>query len=837
MPPIPAPSPEQWRLSAGEVRARFDPVQLPFETTAELPYEESVIGQERAVRAMDFGLHIQDHGYNIFVCGIPGTGKSTIIKSMIRQVAETRPTPGDWCYVHNFRDPDHPRALSLPPGKGREFQRDMEHLITSLKEEFPRVFQSKDYEEQREHIEEEFSKARDALSEKLDAQAKEHGFLVKGTRVGIILVPLHKGEPLNPEQFEALPENVREEIQQKEKAVREEVANFLDRVRALREEMAEKIAQLNLQVALYTSEHLFDSLRTKYQPFPKVVDYLQAVQQDVLENVQDFLAEQHESAAPMPVPGLELEPARRAMIRYAVNVVVDNSATRGAPFVEETNPTYNNLIGRIEKKAHLGFLYTDFTLIKAGSILQANGGYLLVNALDVLQSPFAWNALKRIVMKRELKIEDIAETYGFAAASGIKPEPIPITLRVILVGSPYLFYLLQEYEEDFPRIFKVKADFDVQQNLRDQSPLQYSFFIARLCKDKGLLHFDRGAVAAVLEQAARWVDHQKKLSLRFGDLSDLLHESSFWAAREGKSLVSRSHVQRAIKEWIHRSNLLEERIQDLIAEGTLMVDVSGAVAGQINGLSVYDLGGFSFGRPSRITARVFLGQTGIVNIEREAKLSGKTHSKGVLILSGLLGGRYARDIPLSLSASIGFEQSYGEVEGDSASAAELIALLSAIAGIPLRQDLAITGSINQRGELQAIGGVNEKIEGFFATCNALGMTGTQGVIIPRRNAQHLMLKEEVVEAIDAGRFHVYAVYTVDEALEILTGLPAGELQPDGTYPDGTVNAAVLGTLHDMDARLRALESKGATGFPSESLEEEEEEEEGEEENGEEDKSH
>ncbi|MBI2778745.1 MAG: AAA family ATPase [Gammaproteobacteria bacterium] len=796
----------RWELSSAELRARFDAVQLPFETTAELSVEEFIIGQERAVRAVDFGLQIKDHGYNIYASGIPGTGKNTILKSMIKQVSETQPTPDDWCYVHNFQDTDRPRALSLAAGKGREFQRDMAHLIASLKEEFPRVFQSKDYEEQRRELEEGFSNAREDLSGELDQKAAERNFLIKSTRAGIILVPLDKGEPMKTEQFAALPPETQAEIQYKEKALREDIATFLERVRALREEVDQKIDELNIRVALYTSQHLFENLKEKYRPFAKVMDYIEAVQQDVLANFHDFLSEPE---APLQLPGMAEEPVRRPMIRYAVNVVVDNSGRQGAPLIEESNPTYNNLVGRIEKKAHLGFLYTDFTLIKAGSILQANGGYLLVNVLDVLRSPFAWDALKRIIKMREAKIEDIAETYGFIASAGIKPEVIPISLRVILVGSPYLYYLLQAYDEEFPGIFKVKADFDVQQNRKDDTPLQYSRFIARLCKDEGLPHFERDACAAVLEQASRWVDHQKKLSLRFSDLSDLIRESGYWTQRDGKALVSRVHVQKAIDEWIYRSNLLEERIHELITEGTLMVDVTGAVVGQINGLSVYDLGGFSFGRPARITARVFLGEEGVVNIEREAKLSGKTHSKGVLILSGFLGGRYARDIPLSLSASLGFEQSYGEVEGDSASAAELIALLSALADIPIRQDIAITGSINQRGEIQAIGGANEKIEGFYTVCKALGMTGTQGVIIPRRNVQHLMLKEEVVKAVADGRFYIYAVSTVDEALQILTGCPAGELQADGSYPEGTVNAAVLARLQKMGERLRALVKKGA----------------------------
>lgn len=794
---------KRWEVSSDGLRARFDPNQLPFTSTEELVPQDAVIGQERAVRAMDFGLQVQDRGYNIFVSGVPGTGKNTIVKSMIRRVAETQPTPEDWFYVNNFQDPDRPKALSLPAGRGREFQRDMERLIAALRAELPKVFQSKEYEDQRRLLEENFSKARDSLTSQLEEQARDYGFTIKSTPLGMMVVPVVKGRPLEAEQLETLDARTRAEIERKEKELHEHLHTFVQQVRALREDMNQKIEGLDRQAVHYASEHAFESLRQKYRTFPKIMEYIQAVQQDVLENFKDFLSEQETT---FRIPGMEVESPRKTMTRYAVNVVVDHSGTKGAPLVEEVNPTYNNLVGRIEKKGRLGTLYTDLTMIKAGSLLQANGGYLVLNVLDVIRSPFSWDALKRVIKNQEVKIEDIGELYGVIASAGIKPEPIPARLRVILIGNPLIYYLLHAYDEDFGKLYKVKVDFDVQQDRGAESPIQYARFIARLCRDEELIHLDRTAVAAVFEQTSRWADHQKKVSLRFSDLADLVREASYWARQDGKKLVSRPHVQKAVEEKAYRSNLLEERIRELITEGTLMVDVAGAVVGQVNGLSVYDLGDFSFGRPSRITARVFLGQSGIVNIEREAKLSGKTHSKGVLILSGYLGGRYARDLPLSLSASLCFEQSYGEIEGDSASATELTALLSSLSDIPVHQGIAITGSVNQRGELQAVGGVNEKIEGFYAVCKALGLTGEQGVIIPQKNVKNLMLKEEVVEAAASGRFHVYAASTVDEAMEVLTGTPAGVLQPDGTYPAATINAAVMKRLAEMGEKLRALEA-------------------------------
>jgi lon-related putative ATP-dependent protease len=490
--------------------------------------------------------------------------------------------------------------------------------------------------------------------------------------------------------------------------------------------------------------------------------------------------------------------------RYRVNVLVDNLKTKGGPVVEEANPTYNNLVGRMERKARFGVSYTNFTMIKTGSVLQANGGYLIMNALDVLRSPFAWDALKRIIKKSEVKIEDIAELYGITTA-GIKPDPIPVSVKVIMLGGPWLYYLLYYYDEDFRSIFKVKSDFDTQMAGSRGDAQRYANFVGAMAADENLLPFTREAVAAVIDYAGRLAEKKGKLSLRFSDISDLVREASFWASKEGAGTVDPAHVDKALDEKVYRANLLEERIQELLADGTIMVDVAGSVTGQVNGLSVYDLGDFSFGKPSRITARAYLGKAGVVDIEREAKLSGRIYNKGVLILSGYLGGKYAQDRSLSLSASIAFEQSYGDIEGDSASTAELVSLLSAVAEVPVRQDLAITGSINQKGEVQPIGGVNEKIEGFFAVCKARGLTDTQGVVIPKINLKNLMLKKEVVQAVKDGKFQVYAVASADEAISILTGMPAGERQPDGTWPEGSFNFLVDKRLKDIAKKLKTDE--------------------------------
>jgi lon-related putative ATP-dependent protease len=691
-----------WEVPPQELRVHLDSERLPFETTEELPALESVTGQARAMRALDFGLQIRGQGYHLYVAGEPGTGRASIVKASIARLAEGQPTPQDWCYVYNFRDPDRPQALPLPAGQAREFQRDMEHWVASVRRD---------------------------------------------------------------------------------------------------------LAQLNHHLVQSITEPPLERLREKYQTLAKVLAYLQDVHQDILEHGHAFL----DALEPEPlsqIPGTEREPIRQFMTRYRVNVVIDNGRARGAPVVEEADPTYGRLLGRLERETRFGTLSTDFTLIKAGALLQANGGYLVLNAPDVLKDPYAWDALKHALKGRTVRIADPCERDGVMASVGIQPEPIPLQVRVVLVGSPLLYSLLQSTDEDFGEIFKVKVEFDIQQNRTEEASLQYSRFIAGLCREEGLLHFDRGAVAAVLEQASRWAEHQQKLSLRFGDLADLIREASYWACQEGQRYVARAHVHTAVAEQHARSNLLEERLRELIAEGTLLVDVAGAVVGQVNGLPLLDLGDASCSIPSRITARVFLGEGGIIDIEREVELSEETHSKGVLILGGYLGGRYAHDVPLSLSATICFEQTYAEIQGDSAAAAELVALLSGLAELPIRQGIAMTGSVNQRGELQPIGGVNEKIEGFYAVCKTLGLTGEQGVIIPRQNIRHLMLQEEVTEAVAAGQFHVYAVSSIDEAIEILTGHPAGELQPDGTYPAESVNARVLQRLQEMAGRLSALERPG-----------------------------
>jgi lon-related putative ATP-dependent protease len=610
-----------------------------------------------------------------------------------------------------------------------------------------------------------------------------------------------KGKPLQQHELDNLTPEQRHELEEREKKVDAEIRDFLAKARQLDKEAHEKVHELNRRVAHFSMGHQLEDLREKYRENPRIPEYLAEVEEDILGNLREFLGQTQE--LPFQIEGMD---KASFLDRYKVNVIVDNAETKGGPVVEEANPTYSNIVGRIERKARFGAFYTNFMMIRSGSVLQANGGYLVLNALDVLRNPFTWDALKRIIKKNEVKIEDVTELYGLATG-GLKPEPIPVSLKIIMLGSPWLYYLLYYYDEDFREIFKVKSDFDTQTKSSRDEKMRYANFVGNLVKNDGLLPFDRGAVAGIVDYAVRLTEKKEKLSLRFSDLTDLVREASYWAAKTGSATVTAGHVDKALDEKIYRADLIDERIQELYTDGTIMVDVAGAVPGQVNGLSVYDIGDFAFGKPSKITARVYLGKGGVIDIEREAKLSGRIYNKGVLILSGYLGGTYAQDKPLSLSASLAFEQSYGDIEGDSASAAELVALISGIAEVPVKQNIAITGSVNQKGEIQPIGGVNEKIEGFFAVCRNRGLTGDQGVIIPQINVKNLMLKKEVVDAVKDGKFRIYAIKNVHEAIEILTDLPAGERRTDWTWPEGTINFLVDKRLKEMAKKLKA-EDKG-----------------------------
>jgi lon-related putative ATP-dependent protease len=789
---------DKFKLPVSMLVPSVDAARLGFEDTGELDPLDETIGQERAVEALEFGLEMNSPGFNIYVAGPVGTGKATLVRHMVRRLAQAAPAPPDWCYVNNFQDPSRPTCLSFPAGQGDTFKRGMASFIEGLQHDIPAAFEEKKYLDAKAKIIEEIESKKKSLFRELAELCRDRGFGFEETPVSFGLVPLKAGHPMTDEELGSLSAEQQRDLLDRRKALESEMREFHVRIHALGREAEERLRELDRQVVANIMQGRYEMLRRPYEHSKPVCAYLERVQEDVIRQYKDFLPREPMMA---PVPGLEPVSRRSDVPRYQVNLLVEHGADAGAPVIVDYHPTYTNLIGKIERRAHLGVMYTDFTEIKAGTILQANGGYLILNAMDLLRQPFSWDALKRVIKTSHVAIEDPGEFYGFSTA-GLRPEPIPTTVKFILVGPPSIYQLLLAFEEDFRKLFKVKADFDVEVERNDRQDRQYARFIAKVCREENLPHFRAEAVAEVIRQGSRFADRHDRLSLRFSLVSDLIREAGYWAQKEGRPNVTRADVEAAIAHKRYRSNLPEEWIQDEIREGTLMVDVTGDVVGQVNGLSLYQLGDIVFGRPTRITARTFVGTKGVIDIQREAELAGHVHSKGVMTLAGFLAGTFAGTHPFALTATLTFEQTYSEVEGDSAAVAELTAILSSLSDVPIRQCLAVTGSVNQLGEVQPIGGVNEKIEGFFETCRKRGLTGTQGVVIPARNTKHLALRRDIVEAVEAGRFAVYGINTIEEALELLTGMPAGERGQDGNYPSNSLYGRVvvrLAALADIAA--------------------------------------
>lgn len=793
------------RLEPHQLRRRSDPEQFRFETTAELPDLAEVLGQPRAIEAIRFGIGIRRPGYNLYVLGAPGTGRHAVVERFLREQAEREAEPSDWCYVNNFADPQKPKALRLPRGRGTALARDMQGLVEDLRAAIPAAFESEEYRTRHGEIEEQLKERHEQAFDELRREAEAHGVTLIHTPGGFAFAPVREGEVLDPAEFEKLPDAEKERIGATIATMQERLEHVVNQIPQWKRETRERIRDLDAQVAMAAVTHPMEQLKRIWAAHAEVLAYFDAVQRSVVENVDDF--RRGDEAPEITLFGMPVGRAARAgasLRQYEVNVLIDHGATRGAPVVHEDNPTYSDLIGRVEHVAQMGALVTDFTLIKPGALHRANGGYLVLDARRVLLQPFAWEGLKRVLSSGRIRIESLGQALSLVSTVSIEPEPIPVDVKVVLIGEPLLYYLLQFYDPEFAELFKVAADFDDRMNREDAGNEQYARLIATFARRDGLLPFDRPAVARVVEQGARLADDAERLSLRTRDLTDLLQEADFWARQGGRSVVARADVQQAIEARVHRHDRLRSRVIEEIERGTILIDTAGATVGQVNGLSVAALGEFAFGHPSRITARVRLGRGELVDIEREVKLGGPIHSKGVLILGAFLGARYAAQRPLSLRASLVFEQSYGPVEGDSASCAELFALLSVLADAPIRQSLAVTGSVNQHGEVQPIGGVNEKIEGFFDVCHARGLSSEQGVLIPSANVKHLMLREDVVEACAQGKFHVYAVSTVDEGIEILTGMAAGVADAQGRYPEGSVNRRVEERLHAMAEAARAF---------------------------------
>ncbi len=804
-------------LSADALHRCCDADALPFETTADLPDLEGIVGQDRAIAAVRFGVGIRRPGYNMYALGPAGTGKHTTIRKFLEAQAKAEPAPDDWCYVNNFATAHKPVAIRLPAGSGSALKRDMDSLVDDLKSAIPAIFESDDYTSRRQAIDEAFKEQQEGVFETLQEKAKAKNIALIRTPVGLALAPVRDGAVVKPEVFEKLPEDERKRVEADIEELQQELEQIVRKMPQWDKERRDKIRELSRDVTKYAVEHLIDALRGRYSAYRPVVDYLDAVQNDVVENVEVFLSATQETPAqqptlPVPVPVSVPGGTRQAAFRrYQVNVVVDNSGVEGAPVVLEDNPGYGNLVGRVEHIQEMGALVTDFGLIKAGALHRANGGYLILDAAKLLAQPYAYEGLKRALRGAEIRIESLGQALSLISTVSLEPEAIPLNTKVVLIGDRRIYYLLCQLDPEFTELFKVQADFDDVLQRDDESVTLYARLIATLARGQNLRDLDRGGVARVIERSARLAEDSERLTARLRLVTDLLQEADYWAGKAGRDLITAEDVQAAIDAQIHRSDRIRERSQEMIERGTVLIDTEGAVVGQINGLSVLMLGNYSFGRPSRITTRVRMGAGEVVDIERKVELGGPIHSKGVLILSSFLGSRYAQERPLSLGASLVFEQSYGGVDGDSASSAELYALLSALAEIPIRQNFAVTGSVNQRGQVQAIGGVNEKIEGFFDLCRARGLSGDQGVLIPASNVVHLMLRQDVVDAVKDGTFHIYPVETVDQGIEILTGIPAGERDAAGAFPAGSVNRMVEDRLIGFAEARRKFGRPGKGG--------------------------
>ncbi len=771
---------------------RCDPDSLDFGNTTELEDLDQILGQARAVEALHFGLGIRQDGYNIYAMGSPGTGKHTVVQRYLQRQAEGLPPPDDWCYINNFKEAHKPHMLQLPAGQAVGLQEDMEHLIEDLQSAIPTAFESEQYNQALQEIQQHFEERNEEAISKVREDAESRDITLIRTPGGFTLAPMHEGRTISNKEYDALSDSERKKISDHIEVLEQELNEVLQQIPTIRRETQEEVRKLNRDTANAAVQGQIGELRTKWDAETEVCRYLDEVQENLVNNAGDFRRRDEENAQ-LPFIATDNAPFRR----YMINTLVDNGDEKQAPIIYETHPTYLNLTGRVEHRAQFGTLITDFTMIKSGSLHRANGGFLLIDAHRILQHPYAWEGLKRTLQTQEIRIESLEQMLSLASTSSLEPEPIPLDVKVVILGNRMIYYLLHHYDPDFGELFKVSADFEEEMDRTPENNRLYARLISSLASRNGLIPFTSGGVARVIEQASRYAGESSKLSIRTRKLTDLLREADFWARENGREMVSAGDVERALEKQTFRSDRIQQRMREEVLKENILVETSGEKSGQINGLSVIKMGDNMFGQASRITANVRLGSGDILDIEREVEMGGPIHSKGVLILSGFLGERFARERPLSLHASLVFEQNYGGIEGDSASSAELYALLSALAGAPIRQSLAVTGSVNQKGEIQSIGGVNEKIEGFFELCRERGLSGDQGVLIPASNVQHLMLKREVVEAVEQQQFSIYPITTIDEGAALLTGIAAGERDGDGNYPADSINGRV-------DQRLDAM---------------------------------
>ncbi len=790
-------------VAANKLRGWCDPDSLGVQSAKDINLKKQLlVAQDKAVKGIAFGLKMPGNDYNLYVAGPDRTGLTFIAKTYIEKVAKKARPPSDWCYVYNFQEPDTPRFLELRRGMGLKLKEDIAGFLEEIKTEIHDVFESEGYNKEKEAITKATTTKRNELISQLEKKVNLGGFVLNISQTGMMIIPSKDGKPMDDKAIAALPEEERKRLQEVSQDLHKEMKEALRGIRNLDRELKEKIKELDNKIALYRVGHLIEELETTYKNSREALDYLKEMKDDIILKIDDFKQKQPITAGTFLMP--QIEPG---FTRYEVNVLIDNSKLKGAPVIIETNPTYPNIFGRIEKHAQFGTLFTDFSMIKPGALHRANGGYLIIKAIDLLRSPGSWTALKRAIKNSEIRIEDLAEEMGFISTKTLKPMPIPLSVKVVLIGDPHIFHLLYSFDSDFKKMFKVKAQLDDNIRKSNRQIKNYLFYIAKVCEEGHLLDIDKKGLARIIEYASELVGNQQKMSLKLPEIKDLVVEADFWAKEQGRTLIELRDIEKAIDEKMGRSNLTEKKIQEMIEDETLYIQTKGNVVGQVNGLSLYDLGDYTFAKPIRITATATPGKEGVVDIEREAKMSGNVHTKGILIMESYLKNKYALDKPLALSASVTFEQSYGMIDGDSASVAELFAILSCLSNKPINQGIAVTGSVSQLGECQPIGGVTKKIQGYFDVCKVRGLTGAQGVIIPKRNMNDLMLKKEVISAVEKGKFHIYAIERMDEGIEILTGVRAGKRDKKGNYPKNTLNNLVMQRLKTMSESIRESEQK------------------------------
>ena len=779
-------------LSYKSLKKTCNAEKLPFETTEELEPISSGIGQDRGIKALEFGLNVDIKGYNLYLEGPSGVGKTMYTKKFLDTITKKKKTPNDWCYIYNFENPNEPIAVSLPAGHGKEFKETMDQFIKDIKNDINTTFSNEDFEKEKNAIKQQFEQKRTILLEKLNKESAKYGFEVKTAQNGIYMMPVVDGKTLQEEEFEKLDEDVKKEYEDKSSIVQEQIISAISQIKLIEKEADLKIEEWQSNIALLTVNARINLIKSAYKRNKKINKFLDDIKQNILKNIAAFMESKQSISNQNP----QMQPIQqnKPWENYRVNLFIDNSNLEGAPVVMDSNYSYHNIFGKLEYENYYGSLKTDHTMLKAGLLQKANGGYIIFQAKDLLENQMCYNALKKALRVKEISIENTADQRSSMVMVSLKPEPIPLDIKVILIGSANIYHSLLAMDADFRKLFKAKVEFEDDAPRTDENILKLARFMHGFCEQEELAHLDKHAVAKIIEYASRLADNQNKLSTRFNDLSQIIGEACTWAKMSKSKIVKEEHVKKALEERIERVKKYDAKYTEMIKENTLLISTSGEKIGQINGLTVMTIGDYTFGKPAKITANTYTGKSGIINVEREVELSGSTHSKGVFILNGYLGEMFAQDIPLSLTASICFEQLYNGVDGDSASSTELYALLSSLSGLPINQSIAVTGSVNQKGEIQPIGGVNAKIEGFYQVCKMRGLDGSHGVIIPIQNVMNLNLNDEVVEAVKSKKFHIYAISTIDEGIEILTGVPAGKKDKNGNFPAGTVNHLVYEKL-------------------------------------------